>query len=206
MTIGDNWQDRPQRAQASSSREAVFRSRARAEGKTAGLPGKALAVLLVWVFMMGWAPGLWAENEATYTGDIDLPVDLVTEQGDRMRKGKFQLQVRVGEGHGSLDFRRNDRTAASVSGRARPIAVPPTATKPLTGTLYMRLLESDSPARGRRDNWFKLKRTWKAAMRVYESTGPRSGTVYFVFQFQPAPGQWSRIEFRLQSAARDVGP
>ena len=91
-----------------------------------------------------------------------------------------------------------------MSGRARPIAVPPTATKPLTGTLYMRLLESDSPARGRRDNWSSSD--LESGHEGLESTGPRSGTVYFVFQFQPAPGQWSRIEFRLQSAARDVGP
>lgn len=179
MIIGGNWRDRPR---------------------------PALAALLFGVFILAPWSKLQSENSPVYTGAIDLPVDLVTEQGDRLRKGKFQLQVRVGEGHGLLDFRRKDRTVASVSGRAGPIAAPPAATKPLTGTLYMRLLESDFPARGRRDNWFKLKRTWKAAMRVYESTGPLGGTVTFVFQFQPASGQWSRIEFRLQSASRDPGP
>ena len=179
MIIGDNWQHRPQ---------------------------PALAALLFGVFILAPWSKLQSENSPAYTGAIDLPVDLVTEQGDRLRKGRFQLQVRVGEGHGSLDFRRKDRTVASVSGRAGPITVPPAATKPLTGTLHMSLPESDSPARGRRDNWFKLKRTWKAAMRVYESAAPRSGTVTFVFQFQPAPGQWSRIEFRLQSAAPAPAP
>ncbi len=168
---------------------------------------RVLAAMLTWVFTLGSEPRLWAANAAVYTGDIDLPIDMITEQGDLLRKGKFQLEVRVEQGHSSLEFRRKQETVASVGGESRAIEAGPVATKPLTGTLYMRLLESegdvDSYGRGRRDDWFKFNRPWKAAMRVYESTGPPRRRVYFVFQCQLAPQRWSRIEFELKSVVSE---
>ena len=161
----------------------------------------SLFVALLTAFALSPA-NLRAQDATSFTGNVDLPMEMYTDDGTVLKKGNFQLEVRLEKGGSSLLFKDSGQTVATVVGRSPALTASHPATVLLAGTFYMVSVkpggDKDPYGRRSRDDWFKLDRPWKAAMRVYKSSGKANKAVYFIFQHEVGPEQWSRTEFKLR--------
>ena len=142
----------------------------------------------------------------SYKGTMQIPVDLYTEDGIRLKKGLYELEIKQQGTDHVLVFSAADRTQAVVKQTTGEDSGVEAAEIPLVGTHYMR--SSDEPvltAFERRmsktgaPRYQEEIRDWKAAIRVYRS---RTGdTVFFTFQERQERGRWSRSHFRLLLSA-----
>lgn len=149
-----------------------------------------------------------ASDAARYTGTMTIPIDLFTQEGTRIEKRKYEVEVRSDGSHWTLFFLVEGKEQVVVKGSVPvgdPFNLP--AIVPLVGTHYLR--SSAEPLKTAQERQFsktglpqyaEQERDWKATVRVYKSSG-ESGEVFFIFQVRNPSRQPTRADFKLRSHA-----
>ena len=165
--------------------------------------------LVVTLFCLAGIPrGVSAADTVRYTGPMTIPIDLFTQDGTRIEKRKYELEVSSDGSHWTLSFLLEGKDRVAVKGNVPvgdPFSLP--AVVPLVGTHYLR--SSAEPLKTAQERQFsktglpqyaEQERDWKATVRVYKNSG-ESGDVFFIFQVRNAGGQLVRADFKLRSVA-----
>ena len=165
--------------------------------------------LVLTLFCLTGIPrGVSAADAIRYTGTMTLPIDLLTQDGTRIEKRKYELEVAPDGNHWTLSLLLEGKDRLAVKGNAPvgdPFNLP--AGMPLVGTHYLR--SSAEPLKTAQERQFsktglpqyaEQERDWKATVRVYKNSG-ESGEVFFIFQVRNADGQIVRADFRFRSDA-----
>ena len=164
-----------------------------------------LALALLWLNR-----GVAATAPERYTGVMTLPIDLFTQEGTKLEKGKYDIEVASDGTQWTLSFLPVGKNRIVVKGAIATgdlFIVP--ALIPLVGTHHMR--SSSEPLKTAQERQFSRtglpqyaeeERDWKATIRVYKSSN-ESGEVLFIFQVRNAGPQLTRADFKLRSEARD---
>jgi len=165
----------------------------------------ALALL----FLPG-TPGIAATAIEGFSGVMTLPIDLFTQGGIKLEKGKYQIEVASDGTHWTLSFISEGKERVVVKGNVAAgdlFNVP--GTLPLVGTHYMR--SGTEPLKTAQERQFsktglpqyaEQERDWKATLRVYRSFS-EPGNVFFIFHVRNADGQRTRADFKLRSEVLD---
>lgn len=158
-------------------------------------------LLLLCIFPLGAAA---QEAPPTYTGSLRLPLELQTRQGQRLAKGKVNLEVRPGQ-KAWLLFSQGEQALARVEGKVLegetqdlPGAVP------LVGTVFLQSsavpLRSDFDRRYSKTGKPQYREEsydWRGTLRVHRPLDPRSREVYFIFHERGREESHQRIQFTL---------
>jgi len=154
------------------------------------------------------SPGIAATDLERYSGVMTLPIDLFTQEGTKIEKRKYEIEVKSDLRHWTLSFVSEGKNSVIVKGTIAagdPFTLP--ARIPLVGTHHMR--SSSEPLKTAQERQFsktglpqyaEQERDWKATVRVYKSSS-EPGEVFFVFQVRDASGKVTRADFNLHSEA-----
>jgi hypothetical protein len=173
---------------------------------TATLSGKVIIIriLMAVVCMRASVPIYGAENQS-YLGVMQIPVSLITEDGVKLDKGRYELKI---EPHGNsytLVFSTGGQVKAAINSLPKEDSRAAAAHIPLVGTHYLRstsdpvlTAQERQYSKTGRAQYEEEERPWKATLRVYKSLQEQA--VYFVFQGRETAGRWNRVNFRLAMA------
>jgi hypothetical protein len=151
-----------------------------------------------------------ASDVVRYSGSMTSPIDLFTQEGAKIEKRKYDVEVTSDGILWTLSFLQEGKGPVSVKGKLAAgdlFSLP--AMIPLLGTHYMR--SSTVPLKTAQERQFSTtglpqyaeqERDWKATLRVYRSFS-EPVEVFFIFQVRNADGQLTRADFRLRSEALD---
>jgi len=168
------------------------------------LSGLVLAIM----FLVGASRAIAVTGAERYAGVMTLPIDLFTQEGIKIEKRKYEIEVTSYGTHWTLSFLTEGKDRVVVKGNVAvgdPFILP--AMIPLVGTHHMR--SSSEPLRTAQERQFsktglpqyaEQERDWKATIRVYRSSS-EPGEVFFVFQVRDASGKVTRANFKLRSEA-----
>src|SRR5262245_44479836 len=154
------------------------------------------------------ARGVAATGAERYTGVMTHPIDLFTQEGTKLEKGKYNIEVVPDGTHWTLAFLSVGKDRVLVKGEitAGNQSIVP-GLVPLVGTHYLR--SSSEPMKTAQERQFSKsglpqyaeeERDWKATIRVYRSSSEPS-EVLFMFQVRNAGPQITRGEFKLRLEA-----
>jgi hypothetical protein len=158
--------------------------------------------------LAGTPRGANAADAVRYTGTMTIPIDLFTQEGTKIEKRKYEIEVTSDGSHWTLSFLLEGKDRVVVKGNV-PVGDPFTlpAVVPVVGTHYLRSsAERLKTAQERQfsktglPQYAEQERDWKATVRVYKSSG-ESGEVFFIFQVRDAGGQLVRADFKFRSDA-----
>jgi hypothetical protein len=136
-----------------------------------------------------------------YVTEIRLDRDLYTEDGRRLDRGGFDLEVRREEEGCSLVFLKGEDVVATVPGEAR------TETEtdriiPIVGTLYLRstavpmgTAEERQLSKTGRPQYQDQVQNWENTLRAFRGT--EDAEIHFLFQRRKNWGEWEQVCFRL---------
>jgi hypothetical protein len=145
-----------------------------------------------------------------YTGSMTSPIDLFTQDGAKLEKRKYDVEVTSDGTLWTLSFLQEGKDPVSMKGKLAAgdfFNLP--GMMPLLGTHYMR--SSAEPLKTAQERQFsktglpqyaEQERDWKATLRVYKSFSEPSN-VFFIFQVRNADGQRTRADFKLRSEPLD---
>jgi len=145
-----------------------------------------------------------------YTGSMTSPIDLFTQDGAKLEKRKYDVEVTSDGTLWTLSFLQEGKDPVSMKGKLAAgdfFHLP--GMMPLLGTHYMR--SSAEPLKTAQERQFsktglpqyaEQERDWKATLRVYKSFSEPSN-VFFIFQVRNADGQRARADFKLRSEPLD---
>ncbi|HEU0007804.1 MAG TPA: hypothetical protein VFS12_17590 [Terriglobia bacterium] len=168
------------------------------------LSGLVLALMC----LVGASRGIAATAVERYTGVMTLPMDLLTQEGTKIEKHKYEIEVAFDGTHWTLSFLPEGKNGVVVKGDIAvgdPFILP--AMIPLVGTHHMR--SSSEPLKTAQERQFsktglpqyaEQERDWKATLRVYKSSS-EPGAVFFIFQVREASRKLTRADFKLHSEA-----
>src|SRR5262245_62555707 len=100
---------------------------------------EVFSLVFVLVFYPQIVHGTAAPAAEHYTGTMVLPIDLFTEKGTKIEKGKYAVEISPAENRWTLSFLSESKSRIEVKGNAAtgdPFVLP--ATIPLLGTHYLR--------------------------------------------------------------------
>ena len=165
------------------------------------------------VFLLLYSRPLYAQMLTSYRGELELPAPLYTGDGIRLDEGKFQVEVRSEKASHFLVFLRNGEAVAVVNGQSTATVdkVGKDPEMPFIGTVYLypaktparesQNVKKRDPGKAEKQNFqfteHLRSRPWKAALRAYGHSEPKSNEIHFVFQKETQPGEWSRTDFKL---------
>ena len=152
--------------------------------------------------------GIAATAAERYTGVMTLPIDLFTQEGTKLERGKYNIEVAPDGTHWQLSFFSVGKDRVLVKGEitAGEQSIVPDLI-PLVGTHHLR--SSSEPMKTAQERQFsktglpqyaEQERDWKATIRVYRGSSERS-EVRFMFQAGNAGSQITSAEFKLRSEA-----
>ena len=157
--------------------------------------------LLLWIFPLG-APA--QEAPPTYRGSLRLPLELQTRQGQRLEKGKVDLEVRL-EQKAWLLFSQGEQALARVEGRVlegKAQGLP--GAVPLVGTVFLQSsavpLRSDFDRRYSKTGKPQYREEsydWRGTLRVHRPQNSQNREVYFIFHERGQDEKHRRIQFTL---------
>ena len=158
-------------------------------------------LLLLWLFPLTAAA---QEAPPTYKGSLRLPLELQTRQGQRVAKGKVDLEVRV-EQKTWLLFSQKEQALARVEGMVlEGEAQDLPGAVPLLGTVFLQSsavpLRSDFDRRYSKTGKPQYREEsydWRGTLRVHRPLNPQSREVYFVFHERGQDETHRRIRFTL---------
>ena len=142
----------------------------------------------------------------SYKGLMRIPIDLVTAEGVRLEKGTYELEVKSETTGCVLSFSSGGHVKAIVSpvSSSNPALI--SARIPVVGTHYLRPSNEPLPtgeerrfSKTGRAQYEEETRPWKAALRVYKTSGD---AVFFVFQSRGPGRQWNRLCFKLSQQTK----
>ena len=162
---------------------------------------QATVILLLLIFPLGASA---QEAPPTYKGSLRLPLELQTPQGQRLAKGKVDLEVRL-EQKAWLLFSQGEQALARVEGKVLegetqdlPGAVP------LVGTVFLQSsavpLRSDFDRRYSKTGKPQYREEsydWRGTLRVHRSQSAQNREVYFIFHERGQDEKHRRIQFTL---------
>jgi hypothetical protein len=169
---------------------------------------QVLPLLVLALLCLLGTRGIAATPTERYTGAMTLPIDLFTQGGTKLEKGKYDIEVASDGTQWTLSFLPVGKDRIVVKGAIATgdlFSVP--ALIPLVGTHHMR--SSSEPLKTAQERQFSKTglpqyaeegRDWKATIRVYRSLN-ENGEVLFIFQVRNAGPQVTRADFRLRSEA-----
>ena len=157
--------------------------------------------LLLWLFPLDVAA---QEAPPTYKGIVRLPLELQTEQGQRLQKGKVDLEVRLGQ-KAWLLFSQGEQSLARVEGKVlEGEAQDLPGAVPLLGTVFLQSsavpLRSDFDRRYSKTGKPQYREEsydWRGTLRVQRPLNPQSREVYFIFHERGQDETHRRIQFTL---------
>lgn len=136
-----------------------------------------------------------------YVTEIRLERDLYTEDGRRLDRGDFDLEVRRVEDSCSLVFLKGETVVASVAGDDR-VEAETDRVIPLVGTLYLRstavpmgTAEERQLSKTGRPQYQDQVQNWENTLRAFR--GPEGAEVHFLFQRRRNWGDWEQVRFKL---------
>ena len=168
------------------------------------------AILLLVLALLWLNRGVAATAPERYTGVMALPIDLFTQEGTKLEKGKYDIEVASDGTQWTLSFLPIGKNRIVVKGAIATgdlFIVP--ALIPLVGTHYMR--SSSEPLKTAQERQFSRtglpqyaeeERDWKATIRLYKNLDEGS-EVLFIFQVRNTGQRLTRADFKLRSEARD---
>ena len=161
-------------------------------------------VFLLFIFPLGAAA---QEATPTYKGSLRLPLELQTPQGQRLAKGKVDLEVRL-EQKAWLLFSRGEQDLARVEGKVLEGDAPASpGAVPLVGTVFLQ--SSAVPIRSDFDRRYSKtgkpqyreeSYDWRGTLRVHRPLNPQGREVYFIFHERGQDETHRRIQFTLLRA------
>ena len=151
-----------------------------------------------------------ASDVVRYSGSMTSPINLFTQDGAKIEKRKYDIEVTSDGILWTLSFLQEGKDPVTVKGKLAAgdlFSLP--ALIPLLGTHYMR--SSAEPLKTAQERQFsktglpqyaEQERDWKATLRVYRSFS-EPGDVLFIFHVRNADGQRTRADFKLRSEPLD---
>jgi hypothetical protein len=143
-----------------------------------------------------------ASEMPSYKALMRIPIDLITADGVGLEKGTYELELKVVDGGQVLTF--------SSGGHVRMVVKPianddrpelASASIPVVGTHYLRpstdpVLSGEERrfSKTGRPQYEEETRSWRAALRVYRTSGK---SVFFVFDVKGTNWQWNHVPFKL---------
>lgn len=147
------------------------------------------------------ALGVETATAETYVTEIRLDRDLYTQDGHRLGRGGFDLEVRREEEGCSLVFLKGEEVVATVAGQEGAESETDRFI-PLVGTLYLRstavplgTAEERQLSKTGRPQYQDQEQNWENTLRAYRGT--EDSEVYFLFQRRKNWGDWEQVRFRL---------
>ena len=147
-----------------------------------------------------------AAEAPSYKGVMRIPIDLITTDGIPLEKGQYELEVKFETAGYVLSFSSGSHVKALVRPVPGSDAVLTSALIPIVGTHYLRpstepLLTGEERrfSKTGRAQYEEETRPWKAALRVYKTSGD---AVFFVFQSRGPGRQWNRLCFKLSQQTK----
>lgn len=181
--------------------------------KAQGHSGFFSLVLFVLVCYSQIAHGTAAPATEHYSGIMILPIDLFTEQGTKIEKGKYAVEISTTESRWTLSFLSESKSRVEVKGKTvtgDPFVLP--ATIPLLGTHYLHASSETLKTAQERQfsktglpQYAEQERNWRATIRVYRSSTESDG-VFFIFQVRDDPGHMTRVDFKLRAEGTTASP
>ncbi len=160
---------------------------------------KNAGTLLTAVLMLGF--GVATANAETYVTEIRLDRNLFTEDGRRLDRGGFDLEVRREEEGCSLVFLKGKEVVATVAGQEGSETETGRAI-PLVGTLYLRstavpigTAEERQLSKTGRPQYQDQVQNWEHTLRAFR--GSEDTEVHFLFQVRRNWGDWEQVRFKL---------
>ena len=136
-----------------------------------------------------------------YVTEIRLERDLYTEDGQRLDRGGFDLEVRREQDSCSLVFLKGETVVATVAGE-EGAETEADRVIPLVGTLYLRstavpmgTAEERQLSKTGRPQYQDQVQNWENTLRAFR--GPEDAEVHFLFQRRRNWGDWQQIRFKL---------
>ena len=155
--------------------------------------------LLTPILMLGL--GVATATAEVYVTEIRLDRDLFTEDGRRLDRGGFDLEVRREEEGCSLVFLRGEEVVATVPGQVAAESKTDRVI-PLVGTLYLRstavplgTAEERQLSKTGRPQYQDQEQNWENTLRAYR--GSEDAEVHFLFQRRRNWGDWEQVRFRM---------
>ena len=155
--------------------------------------------LLTPILILGF--GVATAVAEVYVTEIRLDRNLYTENGQRLDRGGFDLEVRREEEGCSLVFLRGEEVVATVAGQ-EGAETETDRVLPLVGTLYlrstaipMRTAEERQLSKTGRPQYQDQEQNWENTLRAYR--GSEDAEVQFLFQRRKDWGDWEQVRFRL---------
>lgn len=144
------------------------------------------------------------EAPPTYKGSLRLPLEMQTAQGQRLAKGKVDLEVRL-EPKAWLLFSQGEQALARVEGKVlEGEAQDLPGAVPLVGTVFLQSsavpLRSDFDRRYSKTGKPQYREEsydWRGTLRVNRPPNPRRREVYFIFHERGQDETHRRIQFTL---------
>jgi hypothetical protein len=171
---------------------------------------QTFVLLVLPLLCLPGSPGIAATAIEGYSGAMTLPIDLFTQGGTKLEKGKYQIEIASDGTHWTLSFISEGKERVVVKGNVAAgdlFNVP--GTLPLVGTHYMR--SSAEPLKTAQERQFsktglpqyaEQERDWKATIRVYKNS-KELAEVFFIFQVKNAGSQPTQADFKLRTEALD---
>lgn len=136
-----------------------------------------------------------------YVTEIRLDRDLYTEDGRRLDRGGFDLEVRREEEGCSLVFLKDETVLATVAGE-EGTGTETDRVIPIVGTLYLRstavpmgTAEERQLSKTGRPQYQDQVQNWENTLRAFR--GPEDAEVHFLFQRRRNWGDWEQVRFKL---------
>ena len=136
-----------------------------------------------------------------YVTEIRLDRNLYTEDGRRLDRGGFDLEVRREEERCSLVFLQGAEVVATVAGQEGAESETDRII-PLVGTLYLRstaipmgTAEERQLSKTGRPQYQDQEQNWENTLRAFR--GSEDAEVHFLFQRRRDWGDWEQVRFKL---------
>ena len=144
-----------------------------------------------------------------YVTEIRLDRDLYTDDGRRLDRGGFDLEVRREQDGCSLVFLKGETVVATVAGE-EGAGTETDRVIPIVGTLYLRstavplgTAEERQLSKTGRPQYQDQVQNWENTLRAFR--GSEDAEVHFLFQRRRNWGDWEQVRFKLFLEDPDAG-
>lgn len=151
--------------------------------------------------------GANANLSLSYIGKLRTPLDLYTQEGSRLEKGKYNIKLQCKQ-KCSLQLLQEDQVVANLEGTlSRGYQKRKTLLMiPIVGTIFLQ----SSTKTGRSDAERRYSQTgrpqyveethdWQGSLRIYKVQSSNHGKVYIFFHEKGRSDGYKHVEFELLS-------
>lgn len=149
-----------------------------------------------------------ADWSLSYKGKLRTPLDLYTQEGSRLEKGNYNIEVECRQ-KCSLQLFQGDQVVANLEGTlSRGYQKRKTALMiPIVGTIFLQssIKTGRSDAERRfsqtgRPQYVEETHDWQGSLRIFKTKSSNDGKVYIVFHEKDRSSRYRQVEFKLLSS------